>query len=172
MSREVRKVTVDWKHPKLSDTLYLPLFDGSKFQQDVERYEIAERMWSLGMVRDVVNNDWMSRDEAGISETRFESYYGPHPDVRDYMPLWDAETATHFMLYENMTHGTPLSPAFATRDDLAAWCVKNDVMLCSTRGLTFAGWLKLCRGFTAGQLMREKTETVLIRRPDPVLALA
>lgn len=43
------------------------------------------------------------------------------PDRADYMPDWPEEVATHFMLYENVSEGSPISPAFATADELWAW---------------------------------------------------
>jgi hypothetical protein len=163
MTREVRKVAVDWQHPKLNAKLFVPLLDGAKFYEDVRLYEEDKRMWTLGQVRDPVDRtSWISRGEAGISETVFETFCGPAPQVQDYMPLWRPEEATHFALYETITRGTPLTPVFATHDELAAWCVENNITLCPTRKLTFTGWLKLCHGFTMGQLLREKVDTLLI----------
>ena len=168
MSREVRKVAVDWQHPKLNAKLFVPLLDGARFQKDVKVYEEDKRMWRLGQVRDPVDrSSWISRGEAGVSETVFEAYAGPAPDVRDYMPQWRPEEAAHYVLYETITRGTPLTPAFATTDELAAWCVEHDITLCPTRKLTFAGWLKLCHGFTMGQLLRDKADTLFI---EPALA--
>lgn len=163
MSREVRKVAADWQHPKLNDTLYVPLLDGTKFHHDLQQYEQNRKMWTLGMVRDPVNTaEWISRREAGICQSCFYEYYGNEPHQDQYMPQWDDEKATCFMLYENLTLGTPLSPAFPTEDALADWCVSHNITLCPTRRLTFTGWLQLCRGFTMGRLMREKINTILI----------
>lgn len=170
MSREVRKVAVHWQHPKLEDRLYVPLLDGAWFERDVRCYEENKRMWERGMVRDIVNNDWITRGEAGVCVSCFYSYYGDEPDARDYMPQWDARDATQYMLYETNTRGTPLSPAFTTRDELAAWCVENNITLCPTRKLTFTGWLKLSQGFSMGQLIRERSDTVMLDNPEAMYA--
>lgn len=170
MSREVRKVAVDWQHPKLDHKLFVPLLNGAWFERDLRRYEENKSMWDRGMVRDTANNDWITRGEAGVCESCFYSYYGDVPDALDYMPQWAPEDATHYMLYETNTRGTPLTPAFARRDELAAWCVENNITLCPTRKLTFTGWLKLAQGFTTGQLMRERINTVLLEEPEAMFA--
>jgi hypothetical protein len=163
MSREVRKVAAGWQHPKLNDKLFVPLMDGSRFVSDSQRYEENRRMWELGMVRDPLNaKEWITRREAGICQTCFHQYYGNEPHQDQYMPVWKPEEATQYMLYETLTLGTPLSPAFPTENELADWCVTHKVTLCPTRRLTFTGWLQLCHGFTFGQLMREKINTILI----------
>jgi len=171
MSREVRKVAADWQHPKLNDKLFVPLLNGDRFLRDRQVYEENRRMWDLGMVRDPENaKEWITRREAGICQTCFYQYYGNEPHQEQYMPVWTQDQATHFMLYETLTLGTPLSPAFKTEEALADWCVSHNITLCPTRKLTFTGWLQLCRGITLGQLMREKINTVLL--DEPVLDFA
>lgn len=171
MSREVRKVAVGWQHPRLNDELYVPLMDGSKFFTDLQMYEENSRMWERGMVRDLVNKqEWLTRGEAGVCTTCFYQYYGTSPKMEDYMPLWGPEEATHFMLYESITRGTPLSPGFASEEELAEWCVSNNITMCPTRRLTLTGWLKLFHGSSMGQLMRERINTVLVE--EPVVSLA
>jgi hypothetical protein len=171
MSREVRKVAVDWQHPKLNAMLFVPLLDGAKFSKDLQRYEEDRRMWTLGQVRDPLDQTaWISRGEAGLTQSCFDTFYGAPPASDEYMPLWDTNEATHYMLYETQTRGTPLTPAFATQDELAQWCVDHDITLCPTRMLTLTGWLKLCRGFTMGQLLREKVDTLFIEQPSVAFA--
>lgn len=167
MSREVRKVAVDWQHPKLDDKLFVPLMDGAKYFTDLRLYEENSRMWERGMVRDPENKqEWITRGEAGICTSCFYEYYGSQPKLEDYAPLWSPEEATHFMLYESITRGTPLSPAFATEEQLAVWCVENHITMCPTRRLTLTGWLKLFHGASLGQLMRERINTVLVEEPE------
>lgn len=161
MSREVRRVVADWQHPRALDGKhYRPLLDGGNYFRDLHTYAQNSQMWRRGMVRDIVNDDWISREDAGVCESRFETFYGPAPTEAEYMPCWTQEDATHYMLYETITKGTPLTPAFAKQEDLAQWCVKNNITLCPTRKLTFTGWMKLANGVTVGQLLREKIDTI------------
>jgi hypothetical protein len=171
MSREVRKVAVDWQHPKLNAKLFVPLLDGAKYLKDLQRYEEDRRMWTLGQVRDPMDQTaWISRDEAGLTQSCFDLFSGPPPAPDEYMPLWTPDEATYYVLYETQTRGTPLTPSFATHDELAQWCVENNVTLCETRRLTLTGWLKLCRGYTLHQLMREKVDTLFIEQPTTAFA--
>lgn len=55
----------------------------------------------------------------------------PNPDW--YMPDWKPEERTHYMMYENTSEGTPLSPAFAEPEELARW-------LADTGASAFAGY--------------------------------
>ena len=42
-------------------------------------------------------------------------------DLADYMPEIPEGTPYGWQLYETVSEGTPLSPVFATKDELAAW---------------------------------------------------
>jgi hypothetical protein len=97
MSREVRPVALDWEHPlgegAYSDgsPRYIPLFARSAM-----RFHLDDRA--------AHPEDY----EDGI-------------DPADYMPELREGTPYGWQLYETVTEGTPLSPVFATKEDLAAW---------------------------------------------------
>ncbi len=50
---------------------------------------------------------------------------GDPPDPNYYRPNWAAGEATWFQVYENVTEGTPMTPPFASRDELAAHLVAH-----------------------------------------------
>jgi len=41
-------------------------------------------------------------------------------------PQWRNGKATHYQIYENVTEGTPVSPVFASLDDLIDWLMDNE----------------------------------------------
>ena len=82
--REVRRVPMDWEHPRRSDGKY-----------------------------------------AGLAARDILAYYEPGEELgRKYelMPEFPEGTATGWQLYETTSEGTPVSPVFATAEELAAWC--------------------------------------------------
>ncbi len=52
----------------------------------------------------------------------------------DYRPDWTQAEMTHYQLYENVSEGTPVSPAFATEDELINYLVEYGDFWGSYRG--------------------------------------
>lgn len=44
----------------------------------------------------------------------------------DFMPDWKKEEATHYMMYETISEGTPISPIFSTQEELAEFLSDGD----------------------------------------------
>lgn len=110
MGREIRRVPPNWHHPKGDRPHgfdYLPKHE--------ENYEKAASKW----VEDCAA--W-SRGEhkSQWSECKYYWEYCPPPDESycvDYDPD-DKDLCTWWQLYETVSKGTPVSPAFATADEL------------------------------------------------------
>lgn len=58
----------------------------------------------------------------------------------DIMPDFGDE-ATHLALYETCSEGTPVSPAFASREELARYLADNNVSAFADITLTYDEWL-------------------------------
>jgi hypothetical protein len=129
MGREVRRVPADWQHPHYEPWEgregYKPLMDGDAYQADHDGF--IEKLNAEGL-------------QAAID------YYGQAPDLSDYMPCWPTEQRTHFMMYEDTTEGTPISPAFATPEGLAQWLVDNNVSSFGGMTAPYEAWLRVARG--------------------------
>ena len=126
MGREVRKVPAEWQHPKDELTGRLkPLFPGDRYA------EIAA--------------DFMEKANAEGLQAAID-YNGQAPDVNDYMPNWPEAERTHFMMYEDISEGTPISPAFATPEELARWLVDNKASAFGSSTGTYEGWLRVAKG--------------------------
>ena len=46
----------------------------------------------------------------------------PSGDICD----WNESERTHYQAYENVTIGTPISPVFATEEQMIDWLVQNE----------------------------------------------
>ena len=114
MGREVRKVPANWHHPvyqpREGKSGLKPLYDGDDYQ--AKHDEFINRLNTNGL-QDAVD------------------YFGSAPDENDYMPRWTPEQRTHFMMYETTSEGTPISPAFATPEELARWLDYIDHSQCA-----------------------------------------
>jgi len=146
MGREVRMVSKDWQHPKDEQTgRYKPLYPG-------ERYDGAgflEKANSEGLQEAI---DW----------------YGGAPDLSDYMPNWPESERTHYMMYEDTSEGTPISPAFATAEELARWLVDTGASACGNNTASYEAWLNVCKGAWAPSLVGSP-ETGLISGVEATL---
>lgn len=113
MGREIRRVPRGWEHPKDERGRYKPLFD--------EDYETAASEWARNFMA------WENgeREQHGDAPRYFWDWEGNPPDEEYYRPAWGDDEATHYQVYENVTEGTPVSPVFATLDELRAWLLEQ-----------------------------------------------
>ena len=126
MGREVRKVPADWRHPKDEGTgKFVPLMDGKDYAR--RRANWLDSLAKNGL-QDTIENE------------------GNPPDLNEYMPLWLDDVRTHYMMYEDTSEGTPISPAFATPEELARWLVDNNASALGRSTGSYEGWLRVANG--------------------------
>jgi len=126
MGREIRKVTPNWEHPKR--TKYNP-FKG----RDEESYQqLFDRAYAPAMAEWIENHLKWERGEhedqkdGDMAEYRhYAQWNGGPPDVEYYRPDWKPEEATWWQVYETVSEGTPVTPPFATREELVEYLVEN-----------------------------------------------
>lgn len=133
MGREIRRVPPDWEHPQddkydirtgQTEKQYLPMYDRS-----------CEEAWT-GWQREFV--EWQNgehdrvRGEYGDADypkdqpyAAFCQWHGTPPDPDYYRPQWADGTATWWQVYETVSEGTPVSPPFATQEELVEYLVAN-----------------------------------------------
>lgn len=143
MGREVRMVPPNWEHPKIDRHGRVddqPMYDqdfGEKFAEwlaDFDRIragnltDLERKCYPRGLA------DWL-QDE------------GLPPDPAYYRPWSDAD-ATWFQLWQTVSEGSPVSPPFATKDELAAYLAEHGDFWDQKRG--DGGWgLARARAFVA-----------------------
>ncbi len=67
-------------------------------------------------------------------------------EMDDYMPTWNDKEADHYMMYETCSEGTPISPAFATPEELARYCADNNVSAFGNQTASYEAWLRVANG--------------------------
>lgn len=121
MGREIRKVPAGWQHPKKEywtmrgrEERFIPLYD--------HEYDTACNDWWADAVA------WDKRKTPASTEPDAERWYwddaGMPPDKEMYRPQWSDAERTHFQIYETVSEGTPVSPVFASLDEMIAWMVQ------------------------------------------------
>ena len=156
MGREVRKVAAGWSHPTDTQGRFIPLHSGS-LSADLEEWEVKAEAWGRGFDR-----RWDDSETPLTEEEKawpFSEAYGASPVVAEYMPDWGEEEATHFMLYENVSEGTPVSPAFFTEEELARWLADHSANLMGHAERSYESWLGMVKSGYAPSFM--------ISRPSP-----
>ena len=140
MGREIRRVPADWEHPRYTK-------DDAPSPQAIGKYrslcdndiETAAAEWLVGLA------EWKAgtheNQVAGAPRTYagYVAYWSSAPDPEVYRQrAWSEHEATHYQVYETVSEGTPVTPAFATKDELVAYLVKHGDFWDQKRGV--GGW--------------------------------
>lgn len=120
MGREIRRVPPNWSHPVHDycrhrtpcNPCYKPMYD-APFAPRMDEWYGDWKKWEAG-----------ERPAEAVSETYWEWNGGP-PDPDYYRPDWPEWSATWFQMYETVSEGTPVSPPFATKAELADYLVEH-----------------------------------------------
>lgn len=135
MGREIRRVPPNWNHPKehrAGREEFKTMYD--------ERYVDAAREWKEGFAKWesglrpeyqsngdgykwVPKEEWSSNDIYD-SDMDWWEYKGTPGDRDDYRP-WSDEEATWFQVWETVSEGTPVTPPFATKEELVDYLTAN-----------------------------------------------
>jgi hypothetical protein len=108
MGREVRRVIAGWTG----------MYDDSGQQQP--HFDKSFRLFADEWKRELAK--WNPDNHDGEEYWEWKS----NPPNRKYCrPDWKPEEMTHYQLYENVSEGTPISPAFGTIEELARWYADN-----------------------------------------------
>lgn len=131
MGREVRRVPADWQHPQ-EHAGYKPMYEGQDYQSAAD--EFLKKLAEEGLQEAI---EWC----------------GNPPNKDDYMPNWPEPERTHYMMYEDTTEGTPISPVFATPEELAHWLADTGASSFGSSTATYEQWLPTCRGAWAPSMI-------------------
>lgn len=138
MGREVRMVPADWEHPKNEHGNYIPLH-GRSFKAERDEWDAGKHQWDAGMRWNYGAGKFVAKDDDMTYP--YEEWAGGRPESEDYMPDWPESERTHLMMYEDVSEGTPISPAFENAEDLARWLADNNASACGSETATYEQWL-------------------------------
>jgi hypothetical protein len=148
MGREIRRVPANWEHPRRDcphspwrggcdeakqhdGKCYHPLFD--------EDIETAGRKWLDRCIAwdNGTHPDLIERPELKEKYPFFWMWDGGSPDPEYYRPKFETEP-TWYQIYETVSEGTPVTPPFATKEELVNYLVEHGDFWDQTRGN--GGW--------------------------------
>lgn len=111
MGRDIRRVPPNWEHPQKDNGDYQPLFE--------RNYDDEKKEWLEGLAA------WEAKTHPDYRpDSDWWEWHGNPPD-REYCIPYKAEDATWYQMYETVSEGTPLTPPFATKEELVDYLVKN-----------------------------------------------
>lgn len=146
MGREVRMVPADWQHPKEEvphwrtgrmEERFTPLYE-SGWADRAKEWDAEREKWERGEFPDYAGTE--------SKALPYDQWAGKRPYSGDYMPDWPAAQRTHLMMYENTSEGTPISPAFATPEELARWLADNGASAFGSDTADYEHWLRVAKG--------------------------
>lgn len=136
-----------WRHPKSAEGKYIPLFKGSFTSAD-EDWNEGYAAWQRGEIENYGAKDgeskWRPKSESALESVSYTEWAGGRPSPDDYMPAFPEGSATMLCMYEDTTEGTPISPAFATPEELARWLADNNASAFGGMTATYEQWLATC----------------------------
>lgn len=150
MGREVRMVPADWQHPSKimhGSLRYIALFDGQDFASRQSDWDSEAAKWAAG--------EFPSYADEESKKLPYSEWAGERPDPADYMPAWPNAERTHYMMYEDTSEGTPISPAFATPEELAHWLADTGASSFGSSGASYEAWLRVCKGGWAPSMIAD-----------------
>lgn len=63
-------------------------------------------------------------------------------DIDDVcMPAFPVAKATHYVMYETVSEGTPLSPAYRHVEDIARWLADRDMPITGHKAASYSEWM-------------------------------
>lgn len=154
MGRELRMVPANWSHPVGSDGEHIPLHKKT-YEQASAEWDEEKAKWEEGLelcYKNYPTREWKPRDMSNTA--RFEDWAGDRPEPEEHMPEFPTGAATHFMMYEDTTEGTPISPAFATPEELARWLADTGASAFGNSTASYQAWLDtITRGFAVSAIV-------------------
>lgn len=159
MSREVRMVPANWKHPKNAEGHFIPLLDGS-FKERVAQWDEEAAQWEKGFHRSYGSDNKWEPKTADMTGT-FADWGGDRPDEKEYMPDWPEAERTHYQMYESTSEGTPVSPVMETPEALARWLADSNASAFADMGANYEQWLAtIKRGWAVSAVSSPRTGLV------------
>lgn len=143
MGREVRRVPPNWQHPR-TKCKHWPTCTGGECYQPLHNKDIqtAGRRWLDECIAwdNGAHPDLVRSPELKTECPFFWMWEGNPPNAEYHRPAWPEGAATAYQVYETVSEGTPVSPVFATADEMVSWLIGQGHSHDSARELVERGW--------------------------------
>ena len=133
MGREIRRVPPNWNHPKEqkydpfrreTEEVYQPMRD-EDFESAMKGWLSELELWLGGEFLRVCTDHPDLKYSPDEPYRAFYKWNGGAPELKYYRPVWKEGEATAYQVYETVSEGTPISPVFATKQELICWLVED-----------------------------------------------
>ena len=120
MGREIRRVPKNWKHPlreyPQGPNDFHPMHD--------EEFDISAREWLDNCIawENGTHEDLIKHPEYKEEFPFYWQWEGDPPDPKYYRPKF--ENTEWYQIYETVSEGTPVTPPFATKEELVNYLVE------------------------------------------------
>lgn len=106
---------MNWEHPKKEgyEDRYQPMYETS-YEVRADEWMSECLLWAQGI-----------HPYQKAEYKYFWDYEGSPPDKDYYAPNWTDEEKDGYAVYETVSEGTPVSPIFATTEELAQYLAEN-----------------------------------------------
>lgn len=168
MGREIRMVPANWEHPIVdrhygsrTEPGYQPMYDQT-YQSACQEWKAAFAAWERGE-----RPSYYRASEDGADCQYWEWEGGP--PVRAYYRPWADEDATWLQVWETVSEGTPVTPPFATPEELVEYLVTHGDEWDQRRG--HGGWERrnaeqfVKRGYAPSMAVTTTSTGAEIREP-------
>ena len=127
MGREIRRVPPGWQHPKYTqDDAPGPDWIGHERPLYDRDYETACEGWLAACDHWRAGTHPAQLKGYGQDYKYYWDYENGPPDRDSYRAeKWAPEEATWYQMYETVSEGTPVTPAFATKEELVEYLVAH-----------------------------------------------
>ncbi len=157
MGREVRRVPPGWEHPRDRNGKYIPMHD-SNYDEKAKEWMAEYALFVEGK-----HPSQIQFAESNPGKPYYCKYYwqcSMPPDEESYRTgdnQFSPEDATMYMMYEDTTEGTPISPAFVSPEQLARWLADTGANSFGGMTATYEQWLRVCVGGYAPSMVYTPT---------------
>lgn len=135
MGREIRRVIPNWEHPKREDGSYQPMYNET-YKEAADDWIHNFLLWQKGEHPDQLKY----QDENEILNEYYWEWAGmpPHKKYYKYYLPETEQEKTWYQAYETVSEGTPVTPPFATKEELIDYLVDHGDFWDQQRGN--GGW--------------------------------
>lgn len=116
MGREIRMVPPNWSHPQRNQYGHFQPMFNQTFAQAAAEWKAAFAKWESGE-----RPSYCGEDTKNLEYWEWES----NPPDRAYYRPWEDSEATWFQVWETVSEGSPVTPAFASKEELVEYLVQR-----------------------------------------------